>query len=208
MISNRHEHQDGFTLIELMIVVAIIGILASVAISSYQTYTIRAQVSEGLNLAGNALTPVSNFFMETGQAPENRAEAGMSANASDTFGNYVQAIAVVDGRVDITYGNRASAIIGNAVLTMTPYETDDGSVFWRCGHAAAPEDRAVVGFVRRQRQYRVADNGARPVAIGYFDPAVHYRKGLHVTAEGVAGISGHARFFPVLRCLAGLHEKI
>lgn len=144
-MSNRQQHQQGFTLIELMIVVAIIGILASVAITSYQTYTIRAQVSEGLNLAGNALTPVSNYFMETGQAPQNRAEAGMSANATDSFGNYVQSIAVVDGRVDVTFGNKANAIIGNAVLTLTPYETNDGSVFWRCGPSAAPASGALMG---------------------------------------------------------------
>ena len=139
------KYQKGFTLIELMIVVAIIGILASVAITSYQTYTVRAQVAEGLNLAGNALTPVSNFYMETGEAPQNRAEAGMSANATDTFGAYVQSIAVVDGRVDITYGNKANAIIGNAVLALTPYETSDGSVFWRCGSAPAPSSGALMG---------------------------------------------------------------
>jgi type IV pilus assembly protein PilA len=146
MISSTHQ-QQGFTLIELMIVVAIIGILASVAISSYQTYTIRAQVSEGLNLAGSALTPVTNFFMETGEAPQNRSEAGMSTNGTDTFGTYVRSIEVEDGRVNITYGNKANAIIGNAVLTMTPYETSDGSVFWRCGSSAAPSGGALLGSV-------------------------------------------------------------
>jgi type IV pilus assembly protein PilA len=146
MISNTHQ-QKGFTLIELMIVVAIIGILASVAIGSYQTYTIRAQVSEGLNLAGSALTPVSNYFMETGRAPVDRAEAGMSANAADTFGTYVQSLEIVDGRVDITFGHKANAVISNTVLTLTPYESEDGSVFWRCGGSNAPTTGALMGSI-------------------------------------------------------------
>ena len=72
--------QKGFTLIELMIVVAIIGILAAIAIPAYQDYTIRAQVSEGLNLAAAAKAAVAETFLNRGTAPANRTVAGMSAN--------------------------------------------------------------------------------------------------------------------------------
>ena len=86
--------QKGFTLIELMIVVAIIGILAAIAIPAYQDYTIRAQVSEGLNLAAAAKAAVSESFLNRGVAPANRTVAGMSAAAADTAGKYVTAVLV------------------------------------------------------------------------------------------------------------------
>ena len=73
--------QKGFTLIELMIVVAIIGILAAIAIPAYQDYTIRAQVSEGMNLAAAAKAAVAETFLNRGTAPADRTQAGMSANA-------------------------------------------------------------------------------------------------------------------------------
>ena len=81
--------KNGFTLIELMIVVAIMGILASLAISSYQTYTIRAQVSEALNMAAGAKTPVIDAFNNSGRPPADRSEAGMTATATDTRGAFV-----------------------------------------------------------------------------------------------------------------------
>jgi type IV pilus assembly protein PilA len=131
-------NQTGFTLIELMIVVAIIGILSSIAMSSYQTYTVRAQVTEGLNLAGNAKTPIVDSFLSTGEAPANRTDAGMSPNPGDTFGKYVQSVAVNNGRVDVVFGNEANTSITNTTLSLTPYETTDGSVIWRCGQQPAP----------------------------------------------------------------------
>ena len=88
--------QKGFTLIELMIVVAIIGILAAIAIPAYQDYTIRAQVTEGMNLAAAAKAAVAETFLNRGTAPANRTVAGMSANATDTVGKYVTGIAVAE----------------------------------------------------------------------------------------------------------------
>ena len=139
--------QKGFTLIELMIVVAIIGILAAIAIPAYQDYTIRSQVSEGLNLAGAAKAAVAESFSQTGNAPTNRTVAGMSPTSTDTNGKYVTAVEVTNGTISVTYGKEANAKIANQVLSLTPYETPDASVTWKCGNAVAPTGTGIGGLL-------------------------------------------------------------
>lgn len=130
--------QNGFTLIELMIVVAIIGILASLAVSAYQTYTVRAQIAEAISMGAGAKTPVVDAYNMNGEPPADREEAGMSLLAADTKGLYVSGVTVVDGRVDVMMGNRAHADIFGDILSFTPYETAGGSIVWRCGAAPVP----------------------------------------------------------------------
>jgi type IV pilus assembly protein PilA len=130
--------QKGFTLIELMIVVAIIGILAAIAIPAYQDYTIRAQVSEGMNLAAAAKAAVAETFLNRGTAPADRTAAGMTPNATDTQGKYVASVGVANGVITITYGNEAHTNIDAQTLTLTPYKSIDESVVWRCGNAPDP----------------------------------------------------------------------
>jgi len=130
--------QKGFTLIELMIVVAIIGILAAIAIPAYQDYTIRAQVSEGMNLAAAAKAAVAESFLNRGTAPANREVAGMSATATDTSGKYVRSVGVANGVITVAYGNEANAQINTLTLEIVPYVTPDRSVAWRCGGAPVP----------------------------------------------------------------------
>jgi type IV pilus assembly protein PilA len=143
-MSQRSKH-SGFTLIELMIVVAIIGILAAIAIPAYQNYAIRAQVTEGVNMAAHAKTPIMDAFLNNGDAPADRLEAGMSANPTDTFGKYVSQVAVTDGVVVITFGNEVSAIISGLTMTLTPYETGNLGVVWRCGNAPVPAGTQPMG---------------------------------------------------------------
>jgi len=126
--------QQGFTLIELMIVVAIIGILAAIAIPAYQDYTIRAQVSEGLNLSGGAKAAIAEFYQDRGAWPANNAEAGLDPTI---VGKYVGSVATAGGGViTVTYGGDANAtyLLGKA-LTLKAAD-GGGSITWTCASAA------------------------------------------------------------------------
>ena len=139
--SGRIAASSGFTLIELMIVVAIIGILASLAVSAYQTYTVRAQISEGLSMAAGAKAPIVDTYTNEGVAPSNRQAAGMPPDATSTRGSYVSAVDIVDGRIDITFsGPRAHQDIIGDTVSLTPYQTTGNTIVWRCGAAPEPAD--------------------------------------------------------------------
>ena len=132
--------QQGFTLIELMIVVAIIGILAAIAIPAYQDYTIRAQVSEGLNLSGGAKAAVTEYYQDQGAFPADNATAGLEA-AANIRGKYVQSVTVgANGVITVLYGFDANANIAGDTLTMTPTDRT-GSVEWACANGAGLQNK-------------------------------------------------------------------
>ena len=137
--------QKGFTLIELMIVVAIIGILAAIAIPAYQDYTIRTQVTEGMTLASDIKAGVAEYSAQTGNWPADLVAAGMGSTAvlGDKSGRYVESIDVTDGTITITYGRDANTRIVGQTLSLQPVTNTNNDVVWICGLSIDPQNTFV-----------------------------------------------------------------
>lgn len=128
--------QQGFTLIELMIVVAIIGILAAIAIPAYQDYTIRAQVSEGLSLSSGAKIAATEYWQDRGEFPTDNSIVGLgAADGSGIQGKYVTNVAITGtattGLITVTYGADANTAIASDTLLLNAV-LNAGSVEWAC----------------------------------------------------------------------------
>ncbi len=131
------QSEKGFTLIELMIVVAIIGILSAIAVPMYLDYAVRSQIAEGIDLASGAKTAVAEYYQETGAFPADNVEASL-APPTDIEGKYVTSVTVAGNVVTMLYGKDANAKISGETLTMTA--TDEvGSLTWVCASGGVIE---------------------------------------------------------------------
>jgi type IV pilus assembly protein PilA len=143
----RAARRDGFTLIEMMVVVGIIAILALMLIPSYQDKLVRDQIVEALPLADIAKPPIALSWAAAQTLPADNAGAGLPP-ADKIVSNFISSTSVQAGAIHLTFGNRANGQIKGKVLTLRPAVVEDAPVVpvaWICGYAPAPDKMTVKG---------------------------------------------------------------
>lgn len=137
----------GFTMMEMMAVVAVVAILATLALPSYFEVVVRDQIKTALPLADVAKQPIAAAWQATQALPLDNAAAGLPP-ADRIVSNYVSAVAVRNGAINITFGNRAGNAIAGKTLTLRPAVVDDAPIVpiaWVCGYAEAPSQMTLNG---------------------------------------------------------------
>ena len=137
----------GFTLVEMMVVVAVIAILALMAVPSFQDQIVRDQINNALPLADIGKTPVAVSWAVAQSFPADNAAAGLPP-ANKIVNNYISSVLVQDGALHVTFGNRANRLLDGKVLTIRPAVVEDAPVVpvtWVCGYAEAPDKMTVKG---------------------------------------------------------------
>lgn len=138
---------DGFTLIEIIVVMAIVAILAMIAVPSIQDRLVREQIVEAMRLADVAKAPIAASWTLTHTLPADNAGAGLPV-AEKIVSNYVKAVAVEGGAIHVTFGNRANGAINGKTLTLRAAIVEDAPIVpvaWVCSQASAPVNMTVRG---------------------------------------------------------------
>jgi type IV pilus assembly protein PilA len=127
----KMRRQKGFTLIELMIIVAIIAILAAIAIPAYNDFTTRSKISEGMSLASTAQLSILEYYVMTGRWPENNLAAGL-AESNEISGEYVASVSVLENQVLVLFKPDAGEGLADHTIIMEATDAR-GSMVWTCG---------------------------------------------------------------------------
>lgn len=149
-IAPRQTAPRGFTLIEVMVVLAVIAILAMIAVPNIQDRLVREQIVEAMKIADIAKAPIAASWSLTHTLPENNAAAGLPP-PDKIVGNLVTSLSVEGGAIHVVFGNRANAPIRGKTLTLRPAVVDDAPVVpvaWVCGHASAVAKMSAKGSDR------------------------------------------------------------
>ena len=144
---NHVRKSNGFTLIELMVVVAIIGILASIALPAYQVYVQRSEVTEALSMAAALRENVTEYYAENLEFPENNGAAGLPAS-NFLIGNRITGVSVELGAIHVSIGNKASKPLQGKTLTFRPAivtGSPTSPIAWLCGYDGPVKGMEAVG---------------------------------------------------------------
>lgn len=139
--------QYGFSLVEMLVALSLFGILAAMAVPSYQSKIVREQITAAMPLADTAKGPVSAYRGATGGLPGDNGEAGLP-DADKIVSNHIRALTVEDGVIHLTFGNNAHKLLKDKTLSIRPAIVEDAPVVpiaWVCGSAAVPDKMTVQG---------------------------------------------------------------
>lgn len=141
------KRQIGFTAVEMLAVLAVIGILAAMAIPSYQSKIVREQILAAIPLAETAKEPISAYRKATMAFPDDNKEAGLP-DADKIVSNQISSLVVESGAIHMTFGNNAHGLLKNKILSIRPAIVEDSPIVpiaWVCGNAAVPNKMVVKG---------------------------------------------------------------
>jgi type IV pilus assembly protein PilA len=166
--------QKGFTLIELMIVIAIIGILAAIAIPAYQNYVIRAQATEGSSIIGSLETAFEECYANTGSALSCASNPAVGIPKTKIIaGTYVQsAILTKPGQIQVTYNTNANANIAGKTVSWFAYKSPDGNITWLCNDGASTAKAIATGLLVPVNGGTAATSSANGVPLGSYLPSI------------------------------------